>query len=175
MSEGAKASGWLAAVLAILTLLLSTQGLGFLQWAQDALLAVIMLPMFIPVSMAVFVGAAMSSALPHFAPDSWSRRRTMAWTRVIAGFSAFFMVAFRHPTPIGIQYGIFAASGAYMVWTIAQNSLYEKYPDLRPHSLDEDPCEDACLTARREGWDAGYAYGRAHAEGSTPPADLNRP
>lgn len=157
MTETAKkvaaGAGGLAVVMALGTLLVSTQGLAFLQWAFGEFRVVAGLPLFAPVTMAMTVGAIAPAWLPHVLPPSWPRAATLRVTRLLGFGIAFLMVAARYPSAIGVQYGLFAGSGSYMLWTIGQNLLYRWMPHLKPAALvDEDAF---CETVRRAALDEG--------------------
>ena len=149
----AAGAGGLAVALALGTLLVSTQGLAFLQWAFGEVKIITGLPLFMPVTQAMVIGAIAPAWLPHLLPGSWPRAQTLRVTRLLGFAIAFVLVAARYPSAVGVQYGLFAGSGAYMLWTIGTNFLYRWVPGLKPTSLvDEDAF---CETVRQRALAAG--------------------
>lgn len=147
-SPGKAAAGAFGAgLLAVIGALTTPQGLAFAQWALEELKGFVTLPLFQPVALAIFVGAAVPAWLPHFLPAAWPRAQTLRVTRLLASAVAFAMVALQYPKPIGLQYALFAATGAYALWTVGQNFIYRWFPSIKPPSLiDEDV---HCATVRR--------------------------
>ena len=147
MSTGTKVAGVGVGLMAILTLLVSTQGLQFVQWVFGELKVVAGLPLFVPVTLAMIVGAIAPAWVPHLLPPSWPRAATLRVTRLLGFGIAFVMLVARYPSAIGVQYGLFAGSGSYMLWTVGQNLLYRWMPHLKPPALvDED---SFCETVRK--------------------------
>lgn len=130
-------AGALATVLAILTLVLSSQALPFFQWIWTELKVLAALPLFAPTVVAILVGAGAPAWLPHVLPPCWPAHRTMRVTRLLGFGIAFLMVVCRYPSAIGIQYGLFAGTGAYVVWTIASGVFYRMRPHAQPESLKD--------------------------------------
>lgn len=124
-----------ATILAILALVLSSQALPFFQWVFGEVKVMAGLPLFMPTAIAVFVGAVAGAWLPGFLPATWPAERTTRVTRLLASGVAFLMVACRYPSAIGVQYGLFAASGAYVLWTMASGYYYRMRPQAQPESL----------------------------------------
>lgn len=153
MTTSGKVAGVGVGLMAVLTLLVSTQGLAFLQWALGEFKIIAGLPLFMPVTLAMIVGAIAPAWLPHVLPPTWPRAATMRVTRLLGFGIAFLMVAARYPSAIGVQYGLFAGSGSFMLWTIGQNWLYRRMPHLKPAALvDEDVfCETVRRAALAEG------------------------
>lgn len=166
MNDRAKSAGWLAGALAIMTVLVSSQGLQVMQWLAEELRKLTGLPLFMPVVVAVFVGSVLSAWLPHLAPPKWSRARTLRVTRMLGCASAFSMVLWRYPSAVGFQYGLFAMAGSYMVWTMSQNFMYQRFPQLKPAALydDETFCADVRKRALLEGRQAAMRDVLAWAE-----------
>ncbi|MEF3081879.1 hypothetical protein V3391_06585 [Luteimonas sp. SMYT11W] len=127
-----------AILLAILTLVLSSQSLPFFQWVWAELKVLGALPLFAPTLMASIVGGFAPAWLPHFLPPHWPAHRTMRVTRLLGFGIASLMVICRYPSAIGIQYGLFAGTGAYVVWTIASGLFYRMRPNAQPESLKSD-------------------------------------
>jgi len=101
MTTGQKAGAGIGVtVLAILTLVLSSQALPFFQWAWGELKLLAALPLFGPTLVASIVGGIAPAWLPHFLPH-----RTMRATRLLGFGGAFLMVTWRYPSAIGIQCG----------------------------------------------------------------------
>ncbi len=157
MSDRAKVTGVAAGIVAILTILASTQGLKLVELVVGSISGMFMLPLFAPVLMAIFVGVACCAWLPHMLPEGWTRKRTLTLTRLLGGTCAFVLVFSRYPSAVGAQYGMFAAAGAYMVWTMAQGFLYERFPLMRPESLYDN--DHFCKGIR----DKAMAVGRRRA------------
>lgn len=168
MTDRAKSAGWLAGALAILTVMVSSQGLQVMQWLAEELRGLTGLPLFMPVVTAVFVGAVLSAWLPHLAPAEWPRARTLRVTRMLGCASAFAMVLWRYPSAVGFQYALFAMAGSYMVWTMSQNFMYARFPQLKPAALydDETFCADVRRRALEEGRQAALRDVLAWAERS---------
>jgi hypothetical protein len=128
-------------LMAVLTLLVSTQGLEFLRWFMGEFKVLFGLPLFMPLTIAVMVGAAAPSWLPHLLPESWPPNRTKRVTRLLGFCIAFGMIVVRYPSVIGVQYGLFAGTGAYFVWTVVSGWIYWLWPKAKPSSL-EPPRDD---------------------------------
>lgn len=125
MTTGQKVgAGALATVLAVLTLVLSSQSLPVIQFLFGELRTFAALPMFGPVMVAALVGTVAPFWLPHVLPACWPAHRTLRVTRLLGFGIAFVMVAARYPSAIGVQYGLFAGSAAYMGYTMASAGLY---------------------------------------------------
>jgi hypothetical protein len=128
-------------LMAVLTLFISAQGLSFLQWLVGEFKNLAGLPLFLPLAIAVVVGAAAPAWLPHALPQTWSPNRTKRITRMLSFMIAFAMIATRYRSIVGVQYGLFAGTGAYMLWTVASGFIYERWPNAKPPSLE--PPRDA--------------------------------
>ncbi len=152
-SETRAAAGIGAIGLAVITLLGSAQFLDFMRWVLGELKVVAALPLFWAVAVAVFVGATVPAVLPYFLPNTWPRACTMRVTRGLASGTAGVMIVSQYPSAVGVQYALFAASGSYVLWTIASNFVYSRWPHLKPPSLvDEDVfCERVRMLALVEG------------------------
>lgn len=131
-----------AGVLAVLTLLLASQSLPVIQFLVGELKVFAALPLFAPIVIAAIVGAIAPAWLPHMLPASWPPHRTKRVTRLLACGIAFVMVIWRYPSAIGFQYGLFAASMAYVVWTMLSGYVYRKMPHLTPPSLEPAEAPD---------------------------------
>lgn len=127
-----------AILLAILTLVLSSQSLPFFQWVWTELKVLAALPLFAATVIAAIVGGFAPAWLPHTLPECWPAERTMRVTRLLGFGIASLMVVCRYPSAIGIQYGLFAGTGAYVVWTIASGAFYRMRPNAKPESLKGD-------------------------------------
>lgn len=127
-----------AVLLAILTLVLSSQSLPFFQWVLAELKVLAGLPLFASTVIASIVGGVAPAWLPHALPRSWPSHRTMRVTRLLGFGIASLMVICRYPGAIGVQYGLFAGTGAYVVWTIASGLFYRLRPQAQPESLKGD-------------------------------------
>lgn len=136
MSETKATATLGAAILAVLTLFVSTQGLEFARWALGEFKVVFGLPMFVPLTTAVIVGAGAPAWLPYMLPESWPPNRTKRVTRLLGFCIAFGMVVVRYPSPAGLQFGLFAGTGAYMVWTVVSGFIYQRWPKAKPSSLE---------------------------------------
>lgn len=130
-------AGALATVLAVLTLVLSSQSLPVIQFMFGELRVFAGLPLFGPVLVAAAVGTVAPFWLPHLLPASWPAHRTLRVTRLLGFCIALGMVAVRYPSAIGVQYGLFAGSLAYMGYTMASACLYRRLGH-KPCSLRED-------------------------------------
>lgn len=138
MTDGQKTGTTLATVLAVLALVMGSQSLPFLQWVFGEFKVMAGLPLFAPVTIAVVVGAAAPAWLPHVLPATWPAHRTKRVTRLLGFGIAFVMVAARYPSAIGLQYGLFAGTGAYVLWTMVSSFVYRTLPQTKPKSLDDD-------------------------------------
>ncbi|MCD9096178.1 hypothetical protein [Luteimonas fraxinea] len=127
-----------AILLAILTLVLSSQSLPFMQWMWAEVKLIWALPLFAPTVFAILVGAGAPAWLPHALPPCWPAHRTMRVTRLLGFAIAFLMVVSRYRSAVGIQYGLFAGTGAYVVWTIGSGLFYRMRPHAQPESLKGD-------------------------------------
>lgn len=127
-----------ATVLAILALVLSSQALPFFQWIFGEFKVLAGLPLFMPTTIAMLVGAGAPAWLPHVLPPCWPAHRTMRVTRLLGFGIAFVMVFCRYPSAIGFQYGLFAGTGAYVLWTMAAGFYYRVRPQAQPESLKGD-------------------------------------
>lgn len=137
-------------VMALISLLGSTQFLEFARWIVGELRIFWELPLFGAVVIATLIGAVAPAWLPHMLPDSWPRPLTLRVTRLLASGIALVMVASQYRSLVGLQYACFAATGAYVLWTVGSNYVYQKFPALQPGSLR------ACQQA-------GYSHGRQDA------------
>jgi hypothetical protein len=153
VSSEKKAASLGAVTLAVLALIGSSQFLEFARWATGEVRVFWQLPLFGAVVVATFVGAVTPAWLPYYLPDTWSRRTTLRVTRLLASGIAFVMVAGQYRSAIGVQYACFAASGAYVAWTVCSNAVYQRWPHLQPPSLvDEDVfCSRVRANAERDG------------------------
>lgn len=127
-----------AILLAVLSLVLSSQALPFFQWMWAELKLLAALPLFAPTVIASIVGGVAPAWLPHILPRCWPAHRTMRVTRLLGFGIAFVMVACRYPSAVGIQYGLFAGTGAYVVWTVGSGLFYRMRPHAQPESLKGD-------------------------------------
>ncbi|MEN1941025.1 hypothetical protein WCE39_08020 [Luteimonas sp. MJ174] len=134
-------------VMALISLLGSTQFLEFSRWVVGELRIFWQLPLFGAVVVATMVGAVAPAWLPHLLPDSWPRPLTLRVTRLLASGIALVMVASQYRSLVGLQYACFAATGAYVLWTIGSNCIYQRFPDLQPASLR--PCQQLGYTSGR--------------------------
>lgn len=139
MTSGQKAGTTLAGVLAVLTLVLASQSLPVIQFLFGEFRAFATLPLFGPVLVAVIVGSIAPAWLPHALPSSWPSHRTKRVTRLLGFCIAFAMVVVRYPSLIGLQYALFAGSGAYMLWTVGAGFYYRHMPENAPGSLLDAP------------------------------------
>lgn len=137
-SQKAVGAGIGVSLLAVLTLVLSSQSLPVIQFLFGELRAFAALPLFGPVVVAMVVGAISPAWLPHVLPESWPAHRTKRVTRLLGFCIAFGMVTVRYPSAIGLQYGLFAGSGAYMLWTMGASFFYRTVPKAEPPSLKAD-------------------------------------
>jgi hypothetical protein len=127
----------LATALAILTVVLGSQSLPVIKFLFGELRAVLALPLTVPVMVAVIVGAVSMSWLPHLLPRTWPAHRTKRVTRLLGFATAFLMIVSRYPNAIGIQFGLFAGTGAYVLWTVVAGFVYRALPQTKPESLDD--------------------------------------
>ena len=141
MSEEKTARSIGIGLMAALTLIISAQGLSFLQWLVGEFKVLAGLPLFLPLTIAVVVGAVAPAWLPHVLPQKWPPNRTKRITRLMSFMIAFAMVTWRYPSALGMQYGLFAGTGAYMLWTVVSGFIYERWPNAKPPSLE--PPRDA--------------------------------
>lgn len=125
-------------VLAVLTLVLSSQSLPVIQWLFGEAKTLFGLPLFAPTTIAMLVGAGAPAWLPHVLPAQWPAHRTMRVTRLLGFGIAFVMVFSRYPSALGAQYGLFAGTGAYALWTMGSSFVYRMRPHMQPPSLKDD-------------------------------------
>lgn len=137
MTFDSKTGAILTTILAILTLLLGTQSLIFFQWLFGEFHVLFGLPLFEPVLLAVIVGAIVPAWLPHALPQNWPAYRTKRVTRLLGFWVAFFMVVIPYRSMVGVQYGLFAGTGSYALWTAISNMVYRHFPQTKPDSLSE--------------------------------------
>lgn len=138
MTTGQKASAGIGVtVLAVLTLVLSSQSLPVIQWMFAEIKLLFALPLFAPTVIAMLVGAGAPAWLPHVLPACWPAHRTMRVTRLLGFGIAFVMVFSRYQSAIGAQYGLFAGTGAYVLWTMASGFYYRMRPHSQPESLKD--------------------------------------
>ena len=130
-------AGALATVLAVLTLVMSSQSLPVLQFFFGEIRTFAGLPLFAPVLMAALVGTIVPFWLPHLLPATWPSHKTLRVTRLLGFCTALAMVASRYPSAIGVQYGLFAGSLAYMGYSMASALLYRHV--RKPASLCDAP------------------------------------
>lgn len=136
MTTGQKTSAGIGVtILAVLTLVLSSQSLPVIQWIFGEFKVLAGLPLFAPTTIAMLVGAGAPAWLPHVLPPCWPAHRTMRVTRLLGFGIAFVMVFWRYPSAIGFQYGLFAGTGAYVTWTMASSFYYRLRPQAQPESL----------------------------------------
>lgn len=139
MTSGQKTGAGIGVTaLAILTLVLSSQSLPVIQWAIAEVKLLFALPLFAPTLIAMLVGAGAPAWLPHVLPSCWPAHRTMRVTRLLGFGIAFVMVFSRYPSAIGAQYGLFAGTGAYVLWTMGSGFYYRMRPQAQPDSLKGD-------------------------------------
>lgn len=142
MTAGEKTGTLLASVLAILTLVMGSQSLPFLQWLFSEAKQVFTLPLFAPLSIAVIVGACAPAWLPYALPSTWPAHRTKRVTRLLGFLIAFSMMVVQYRNAVGVQYGLFAGTGSYVLWTVVSGFVYNHLPRTKPESL-EDSAGDA--------------------------------
>jgi hypothetical protein len=138
MTPPQKTGTALAGVIAVLTLLLASQSLPVLQFIFGELRTFANLPLFGPVVVAALVGAVAPSWLPHLVPSSWERHTTKRVTRLLGSSIAFLMVFWRYPNAIGAQYGLFAGTMAYVLYTMGSSLFYRHFPQAEPESMKTD-------------------------------------
>lgn len=139
MTTGQKVgAGALATVLAVMTLVLSSQSLPVMQFLFGELRTFAGLPMFGPTVVAALVGTIAPFWLPHLLPGSWPPNKTLRVTRLLGFGISMVMVAARYPSAIGVQYGLFAGSLAYMGYTMASTFVYQCI-GRKPASLQGSP------------------------------------
>lgn len=134
-------------VMALISLLGSTQFLEFARWLVGELRIFWQLPLFGAVVTATLIGAVAPAWLPYMLPDSWPRPMTLRVTRLLASGIALVMVASQYRSMVGLQYACFAATGAYVLWTVGSNYLYQRFPSLQPGSLKA--CQQEGYTSGR--------------------------
>lgn len=132
-------AGALATVLAVLTLLLSSQSLPVMQFLFGEFRAFASLPLFDDVAIAVFVGAVTPAWLPYLLPARWPAHQTRRATCLLGFGAAFLTVVITYRNLIGLQYGAFSGSGAVMLYLLGSDWYYGRYPDKRPASLQDPP------------------------------------
>lgn len=128
----------LAGVMAVLTLLLASQNLPMAQFLFGEIRTFASLPLFGPVVIAALFGAVAPAWLPHIVPASWERHTTKRVTRMLGFGSAFVMVFWRYPSAIGAQYGLFAGTLAYVLYTMGSSLFYRHFPKAEPPSMKPD-------------------------------------
>ncbi len=141
MSESKATATLGATFLAVFTLIIGSQGLEFLRWAMGEFKVLAGLPMFVPLTVAVVTGAIAPAWLPHMLPESWPPNRTKRVTRLLGFCIAFTMIVVGYPSVAGVQFGLFAGTGAYMLWTVVSGFVYQRWPKAKPSSL-EPPRDD---------------------------------
>lgn len=139
MTSGQKTTATVGVgLIAVLTLLLSSQSLPVLEFLFGQIRVLAGLPLFGPVVIAAAVGAIAPAWLPHALPASWERHTTKRVTRLMAVSIAFLMVFWRYPNAVGAMYGLFAGSLAYVLYTMGSSLFYRHFPDAEPCSLRPD-------------------------------------
>lgn len=138
MTNTQKTGTALAGLMAVLTLLLASQSLPVMQFLFGELRTFANLPLFGPVVVAALVGAVAPAWLPYLVPPSWERHVTKRVTRLLGFAISFGMVFWRYPNAIGAQYGLFAGSMAYMLWTMGSSLFYRHFPQAEPPSMKPD-------------------------------------
>ncbi len=136
MSTGQKV-GFGATVLAVLGLLLGAQALPAVKFIFGEFRAFVSLPLFDDVAIAVFVGAALPAWLPYILPPSWPAHQTRRVTCFLSFGIAFLTVVLTYRNLIGLQYGMFAGSGAVMVYLLGSDWYYSRNPRKAPASLQD--------------------------------------
>lgn len=142
MTTGEKTGTLLASVLAILTLVMGSQSLPFLQWLFSEAKQVFTLPLFAPLSIAVIVGACAPAWLPYALPSTWPAHRTKRVTRLLGFLIAFSMMVVQYRNAVGVQYGLFAGTGSYVLWTVVSGFVYNHLPRTKPESLEDSVGDD---------------------------------
>lgn len=142
MTTTQKTGTLLATVLAILTLVMGSQSLPFLQWLFGEMKTVMSLPLFAPLCIAVGVGAGAPAWLPYALPSSWPAHRTKRVTRLLGFLIAFGMMVVNYPNAVGVQYGLFAGTGSYVLWTVVSGFIYNNLPKTKPASMDDSAGDD---------------------------------
>lgn len=137
MTDSQKNGTFMVSLLAVLTLVMGSQSLPFLQWLFGELKTVAGLPLFAPVTLAVIVGAGAPAWLPYALPPSWPAHRTKRVTRLLGFLIAFAMMAVQYRNAVGVQYGLFAGTGSYVLWTVVSGFIYNRLPSTKPASLDD--------------------------------------
>lgn len=138
MTNGQKSGTALAGVGAVLTLLLASQSLPVLQFLLGELRLFASLPLFGPVVVAAVVGAVAPSWLPYLVPPAWERHTTKRVTRLLGFCIAFAMVICRYPNAVGAQYGLFAGTMSYVLYTMGSSMFYRHFPKAEPESMKPD-------------------------------------
>lgn len=138
MTNGQKGGTALAGLGAVLTLVLASQSLPAVQFLFGEIRTFASLPLFGPVVVAAVVGAVAPAWLPHLVPPSWARHTTKRVTRLLGFSIAFVMVFWRYPSPVGAQYGLFAGTAAYVLYTIGSSLFYRHFPQAEPPSMKPD-------------------------------------
>lgn len=138
MTTGQKTGTALAGVMAVLTLLMASQSLPVMQFLFGEVRTFASLPLFGPVAVAAIVGAVAPAWLPHLVPARWERHATKRVTRLLGFSVAFVMVFSRYPNAIGAQYGLFAGTAAYVLYTMGSSLFYRHFPKAEPPSMKPD-------------------------------------
>lgn len=138
MTNGQKGGTALAGIGAVLTLILASQSLPAIQFLFGELRTFANLPLFGPVVVAAFVGAVAPAWLPYLVPSSWERHTTKRVTRLLGSSIAFVMVFWRYPSAVGAQYGLFAGTMAYVLYTMGSSLFYRHFPQAEPESMKPD-------------------------------------
>lgn len=97
------------------------------------------LPLFDDVVISVFVGAVLPAWMPYVLPPAWPAHRTRRVTCLLGFGVAFLMVVTTYRNLIGLQYGMFAGSGAVMVYLLVADWYYGRHPCKVPRSLSDQP------------------------------------
>lgn len=138
MTGSQKGGTVLASLMAVMTLVMASQSQPALQFIFGEFRTFASLPLFGPVAVAAIVGAVAPAWMPHLVPAKWERHATKRVTRLLGFSVAFVMVYSRYPSAIGAQYGLFAGTAAYVLYTIGSSLFYRHFPDIEPKSMKDD-------------------------------------
>lgn len=138
MTNGQKGGTALAGVGAVLAILLASQSLPAVQFLFGEIRTFASLPLFGPVVVAALVGAVAPAWLPYLVPTNWARHTTKRVTRLLGCSIAFVMVISRYPNAVGAQYGLFAGTMAYVLYTMGSSLFYRHFPKAEPESMKPD-------------------------------------
>lgn len=140
MTNGQRAGAGVT-VMALMTLVLSAQGLPALQYIFGEIKLLAELPLFDDVLIAILLGTFAPAWMPYALPASWPRHVTKRVTRLMACSIAFLAVFGLFPSLRGAQYGAFAATSSYMLWTVLATWVYRVAPDLEPPAMKQNAQE----------------------------------